>query len=179
MAAESSFQRVHGEFKGTPVHAHLINSRIRGNASANCRGSSGIASDTAGLFASPIEDENKQAQPRLPATQLPLPRMADTPSPRIYTSEVELCCCRCLAFFDRKAHHLLSLVDMHKLNWGLNVDTPQFWAMLMGTDRYRGRPYSLRVPCKMANITEHTNEKVGARCDGFNNMCGDYARQGC
>ena len=43
MAAESSFQRVHGEFKGTPVHAHLINSRIRGNASAVRAGSAALS----------------------------------------------------------------------------------------------------------------------------------------
>ena len=45
-----------------------------------------IASTTAETFASRFEDENQLPPPRLPATQLPLPRKLHTPQPRIYVS---------------------------------------------------------------------------------------------
>ena len=94
MATQTTTRRRMGTSRQFFLPAFIMNTVksacFKSAAMPRYRGSSGIASATADLLASPIGDENRQRplprmpNTRVPSTRLPLPRIQETPLPRIY-----------------------------------------------------------------------------------------------
>ena len=101
MATQTTTRRRMGKWRQFVLPAFLMNTVksacFKSAAMPRYCGSSGIDSATADLLASPIGDENRQRplprmpDTRVPSTRLPLPRIQETPLPRIYLFR---CFCR-------------------------------------------------------------------------------------